>query len=435
MPLIYCINTEAWIIKKEKTMYSGGNSCFFNSVHQMMFHIVEFREFLIFNKRFFDNDIILNLINLFEKLKTISINPATYLHNMTLNEYYTAIQKKFFMDPVDESIKRFRSDPKLTIAEVQKNIANVIRNKETTTSQRDPTELYVKYINFLMEQLTKKLLIYSDQTDSVNFYYLNLKLNIPIFNHFRQEVIIECPINDKNKKNFKNISYEDAYNVALVDPTNTNPINLNIIIPDEIVEYMCPSDNKPSKNEKVIRKSYIIPNNYFIISIKRFFGVEKLMNPINIDLNNPVYLEDINKNKYQLIGTICHRGSQFSGHVWYHHLYDNQWYIYNDGAHSVGIPSTSSMYVLLFRKITLPTNHINIYSLNYYNKLILDNMIFYQFNHLRDNNSKIKEYILILLFYTDIISNKKYTEWNDLILNVIIEYKQRINELISYIVN
>ena len=176
MPLIYCINTETAIFKKSQTMYSGGNSCFFNSVHQMMFHMVEFREFLIFNKRFFDNNIILNLINLFEKLKTISITPTTDLHNMTLNQYYSAIQKKLFMDPADKSIEDNRLNTKLTSIERAKNIEEIEKNKETTTSQRDAQELYVKYINFLMENLNKKLLIYSDETDQVNEYYFNLKL-------------------------------------------------------------------------------------------------------------------------------------------------------------------------------------------------------------------------------------------------------------------
>jgi hypothetical protein len=433
MPLVTCINKETWIIKRDKTMYSGGNSCFFNSVHQMIFHIVEFREFLIFNKQFFDDNIILNLINLFEKLKTICITPTTFLHNMTLNQYYTAIQKKFFMDPVDKAIATFNSNQKLTATERAKKIADVIGNKETTTSQRDPTELYNKYVNFLLEELTKKLLIYSDQTDKVNMYYFYLKLNIPILNHFRQESITECPIDDQNKENFPFIIYENTYDITLIDPTNTDPININIIIPDEIIEYRCPSGNTQDPNINVTRKLYNIPNNYFIISIKRFFGEIKLENPININLNQPVYLEDINKNKYQLIGTICHAGSQFGGHVWYHHLYDNIWNTYDDSSHSIGIPNTKNMYVLLFRKITLPTNHINIYSLNYYNKLILDNMILYQFDHINDRFKKIKEYILILSFYTDIINNKKYTEFNDLILNCILEYKQRINKLIAII--
>lgn len=433
MPLIYCINTETAIFKKSQTMYSGSNSCFFNSVHQMMFHMVEFREFLIFNKKFFDNDIILNLISLFEKLHTISINPSTDLHNMTLNEYYTAIQKKLFMDPADKSINDNRLNTKLTPIERNKNIADIERNKETTTSQRDPTELYVKYINFIMENLNKKLLIYSDETDQVNEYYFNLKLNIPIFNHFRQITTTECPISDQHKENFQKVTYENTYDIGLYDPTNTDPINLNIIIPDETIEYRCPSGEKPDSNINVSRKLYNIPNNYFIISIKRFFNRIKLENPININLSQPVYLEDIKKNKYQLIGTICHSGSQFGGHIWYHHLYDNIWYTYNDSSHRDQIPNTQNMYVLLFRKITLPTNKINIYSLNYYNKLILDNMILYQFDHINDRYKKIKEYILILRFYTDIINNKKYTEFNDLILNVILEYKQRINKLITII--
>jgi hypothetical protein len=414
-------------------MYSGGNSCFFNSVHQMMFHIVEFREFLIFNKKFFDNEIILNLISLFQKLKTTSVYPSTDLHNMTLDDYYTAIQKKFFMDPVDESISIFRSDSRLSLAEKNKKIADVLKNKETTTSQRDPTELYNKYVNFLMEELTKKLLIYSDHTYRVNMYYFNLILNIPIFNHFRQETITECPLTDQHKINQPCVIYENTYDITLIDPTNTDPININIIIPDETIEYRCPTGDKPNPNINVTRKLHNIPNNYFIISIKRFFGTNKLENPININLSEPVYLEDINKNKYQLIGTICHSGSQFGGHVWYHHLYNNKWHTYNDSYYSVGIPSTPNMYLLLFRKITLPTNHINIYSLNYYNKLILDNMILYQFNHINDQSNKIKEYILILRFYTDIISNKKYTDFYDLILNVILEYKQRINKLIAII--
>ena len=288
MPLVTCINTETWIVKKDKTMYSGGNSCFFNSVHQMIFHIVEFREFLIFNKQFFDDNIILNLINLFEKLKTISITPTTYLHNMTLNQYYTAIQKKFFMDPVDKAIAAFNSNIKLTPAERAKNIADVIRNKETTTSQRDAQELYVKYINFILEELTKKLLIYSDQKDAVNMYYFYLKLNIPIFNHFRQESIKECPIDDQNKENFPNIIYENTFDITLIDPTNTAPINLNIIIPDETVEYRCPSGDKPDPNINVnlIDELGRTPLHHAITHGKNLDIIRLLLAHPNIDLNN-----------------------------------------------------------------------------------------------------------------------------------------------------
>ena len=45
----------------------SGTSCFFNSINQMLYHIPEFREFIILHEFLFeDNKEIINLIKLFK---------------------------------------------------------------------------------------------------------------------------------------------------------------------------------------------------------------------------------------------------------------------------------------------------------------------------------------------------------------------------------
>ena len=78
-----------------------GNSCFFNSTNQMLVHIVEFREFMIFNKNVFSsNQILYSLAGLFEKIKRGKVEQTDELvPGITLDNFYNLVQIALKGDP------------------------------------------------------------------------------------------------------------------------------------------------------------------------------------------------------------------------------------------------------------------------------------------------------------------------------------------------
>ena len=107
-----------------KGIENCGNSCFFNSVNQMIFHIPELREFMIRNEKLFeiasdkskksdpdsehDYDILLKLIGLFKKIKENKNTTEKIIENtkikgdITLTDLYITIQNEYFHEDINE---------------------------------------------------------------------------------------------------------------------------------------------------------------------------------------------------------------------------------------------------------------------------------------------------------------------------------------------
>ena len=74
-----------------------GVSCFFNSINQMLFHMVEFREFMIQIKdTLSSNQILYALAGLFEKMKRGKVVKTTdvIVPGVTLNNFYGLVDDR-----------------------------------------------------------------------------------------------------------------------------------------------------------------------------------------------------------------------------------------------------------------------------------------------------------------------------------------------------
>ena len=190
-----------------------GSSCFFNSTNQMLFHIVEFREFLINHKYLFENNmIILSLINLFETMKNgniIKSNDIIDKKTKKLVDFYYDIQQFYFDNP-------------------------------RAGSQEDAGELLRYYLNgkssykYCINQTINEadILINKNESSSnnkleFNDYFYKYNINLPIYDF----------ISIKNKsfkcKNGQDIKIYDETNEFLnyinIDYDQNIPIDINTI--------------------------------------------------------------------------------------------------------------------------------------------------------------------------------------------------------------
>ena len=111
MELEYHNISLANINAESKNLTNDRNCCFFSAVTHFLFYIVELREFLIENKHKFENNILLNLITLFELLKNPGTPPkvenTTMLHDKSIYDLYSSIQQELF---IKESITPSRAN-------------------------------------------------------------------------------------------------------------------------------------------------------------------------------------------------------------------------------------------------------------------------------------------------------------------------------------
>jgi len=165
-----------------------GNSCFFNSTIQLLFHIPELREFLIINQSNIDNIYLKNLIKIFElSSKNQVINRDTQLYNQTLKDFYNSIQELFFMDPVqrayDNAILEIKSNTKLSSAEIErirtKAETNLRENLLHNSAQRDANELLRKFLNLITEEIIAKLYIFNDFPNFTKQLLIDLNILLP----------------------------------------------------------------------------------------------------------------------------------------------------------------------------------------------------------------------------------------------------------------
>jgi ubiquitin C-terminal hydrolase len=448
-----------------------GSSCFFNSAIQLLFHIPELREFLIINQDHFNSLFLKNLIRIFELCcDNQVITRTTQLYNQNLGDFYRSVQQHFFMDPaqraydlalfeieydtrseaekvrifndpINKKEDRFKSRSEferkralLTPAELAINRQNAVNNLRTNllhnTAQRDASELLIKLLDLIQEEIINNLYIFKD----VNFtkqLLIDLKIFLPFTDLLIQKSeytkCLDNPIDKKNYHKEYNYGLIIASSIQGVDTSgnlvyNNFDINLNDI--RRISEFSRSDPNNaeackwdysttPRREIPTINTEYFTETElrkYFLISLNRFDIGNKLNNPVNnMNLNDDYCILDRYNNEYKLIGSICHHGSRDSGHYWYIHKYDN-WKVYNDSSpiqHNTYINNpwtdtaqpTSDLYTLLFKRVKFETC-IPLYNIPRINKIILNNLSMYNLNI---DIEFISIYLQLLTYY----SNKK----------------------------
>lgn len=142
-----------------------GNSCFMNSVNQMLFHIPELREFMIQNEGLFeiaskkykrsdpdsehDYDLLLKLIGLFKKIKenTEEITRYTKIRgDTTLTDLYITVQNEYFNEDINKRLEDFddKNDP------IIEHITKLKEEYEkATTTQKRKDEIKAEMITII----------------------------------------------------------------------------------------------------------------------------------------------------------------------------------------------------------------------------------------------------------------------------------------------
>jgi ubiquitin C-terminal hydrolase len=429
----------------------SGTSCFFNSINQMLYHIPEFREFIILHEFLFEgNKEIINLIKLF-KLMNEKNNPKLFIEKKELNEYYLDIQEKYYF--------------------------------ERTCNQQDAPELINKYFsgippsedknNINISLNTNKELIINNLSNNItnsdiNFFYNKFNINFPIYNFIiRNKETIICTNN-----NIINIQYtSELFYIIKFNNDTINTIDI-INIKENISNYAdCEITSK-----KAIRENILYLNKYFIIRLNREYTKlnkedkeiksktdkddnliiinddksefylntlskeEKDKYEITSDMSyHEINIPDINNysindsfgNKYLLIGTVCKSGPPAGGHWWYHHKINDIWYKFNDAIVTVNSePDKKHIILLLFRKAGENYDVPNYENFKKLNEEILQKVKIYENKEVISEKDNIHEYIKILSKSSSLINNNQFTDYKSDLLEINQEYIKKIKLLL-----
>jgi hypothetical protein len=505
MELEYHDISHANINAESKNLTNERSCCFFSAVTHFLFYIVELREFLIENKDKFQNNILLNLIALFELLKNPGtqekVAPQTGLYDKDIYGLYTSIQEELFINRYQQTYENAISNIEREQAKwnaetvhttTEPNWALKRQDASTTLAtenqggfQRDAEELLNQLFNLLDLEISKCLLIPNESTiqkTPIKYLIKELCLDIPFYDlYHKSENYVICN-DDPDPVNPKHLFHKSAYEILKFfsiyeqhdkeiietggkpttprDPSIT--YNINLLDKRDIAQRA--SDNfgvckyeLDKITEKTIPNTTFIDNfifdKYIIINIKRFIVTRKLEEPHDILLShlsngvigiNKNIILDRSNNRYKLVGAICHRGDLNDGHYWYKklnnttNLFDNYDDTFPNELHPQKIERNvpldpTEVTVLLFRKIDEPYR-IPYLDENKINKVILTNLKLYKLPETMNDFDKIKEYINLLVFYTNIYNSNYYLQFHELLCDVYdhlccqIEYLLKTND-------
>lgn len=260
-----------------------GNTCFFNSILQLLIQCTILNKLLLLNT--FDGDLILyykEFINLYNNNTNYSFSPN--------------------------------------------NIVNYVSNKLNRIgySQDDADQ----YLNYIIDTLLSETKDYLEKNNlGKTIIHKNYSLNKIIDNLFTIKIKknIICP-----KCNYISESDDNINNLYL---SLNNRSEISELIDEYLQEEYLDEENKYkcdkcSKyvNAKIERKINILPK-YLIITLKRY-------NNLNQKINKHVNMEEeiiLYSKKYSLRGIVYHSGSTGGGHYVYYGK-KSRWCVYNDNS-------------------------------------------------------------------------------------------------------
>jgi hypothetical protein len=405
-----------------------GNSCFFNSVNQMLFHIPELRHFLINNKSKFSDPYLVVFIELLNKMLTtrqIILRTDIICNNKILNEFYCDTQEKIFR--ILEDIQQDAGEYLMFMLNLFNEHFYYNNNNIIIPKIRTPINNLGK--SYVLDQYSN---IYSFAS-SFDFFY-----------HCKLETKTYCK-NDKNKiSNEKTeIDYTPFFNLDDTKKTilgnnnyiyEVNQLNLELEKQSDIYNQYQPCEDNSIDTFK--KYNYFPSNNKYLflninITEENVTKTSVTINGTQIIQSNLNKLPNFNfKGKnYELIGTIIHSGRLGGGHYWYNHKINNQWYTFNDSRVSSGFEYTAriengvicysdNIRILLFREIGKTYNYLK-YDYDIINKHILNNVKNTFLTNVNDVNY-LDINIKILADFTYYLNkNKKYVvELTQLITNL-----------------
>jgi ubiquitin C-terminal hydrolase len=267
-----------------------GNTCFFNSILQLLYQCTVLNKFIINN-------------NIEREITT----------------YYCDFLKSYI-----NSTNSFSPN----------NIINYVGNKlNRQGSQQEDAEQYLNYIiDTLIDEIKDWLLTNNIQNQLIN-PNKTITYNELINNIFQIQInkTIECK--SCNHKSITNDSINKLYlSIDLNDPDLSINKLINKYLHEEIDisnGYRCDICKIPV-NALIYRTILRLPK-YLIIVLKRYNNQNI---KINKEINMPFEYIFLNK-KYQLRGFVYHSGSTHGGHYIYYgnrsiNSSNDEWYLYND---------------------------------------------------------------------------------------------------------
>lgn len=322
----------------------ANNCCFFDAVSWLLFDIVEFREFIIKHEfLFFGNQPIIDLINLFKKMKQNSGGVVRLsdpiIGNRTRNDFYLWVQRTIFI-PNDP-------DP------------NNISGNNHDGSQRDAHELIIAINNLFSEHIENMLDLKNKfknkEIDDIYFYIkLNESRALPLSNIISKYIYLDHIKCTKKVFNFKkNITPYDFIDIAEPDISKQYSFNFDTNL-EILSNTNSVNDCRPEDTEKYMFNIFL--GNYIIVRLNRLFwhnrmpyndqrGIENFSDNFEIKYKSQIYT---------LTGCIVKSGGPGGGHYWYYGKHNNNWYRYDDmgsiQANVSPVGEQGMISILCFRK-------------------------------------------------------------------------------------
>jgi ubiquitin carboxyl-terminal hydrolase 36/42 len=265
-----------------------GNTCFFNSVLQLLYQCTIFNKLILSNN--FEGKLLTHYIDFLKSYSGSGSGSGYFSPNSIVNNVSKTLGRRGYQQEdaeqylnyiVDCLIDELKEDIKT------KSIGNLLISNKTISLDNLVSNLFT--IKIKKNIKCTKCSYTSESSDDVNKFYLS--------------------INNAN--------------------LNTNDLLSNYLFEtlDESSGYKC--EKCKTIVEANICREIIKSPKYLIITLKRY-------NNSNSKLNTEVNMNDIiglNNKTYYLRGIISHSGSTVGGHyVYYGKKNDNKWYYYNDSS-------------------------------------------------------------------------------------------------------
>lgn len=251
-----------------------GNTCFFNSILQLLYQCSVLNKFII------ANNINGNMINIY-------------------TNFLESYKSSLIFSP--------------------EKIINYVSNKLKINGQEDADEYFTYILDNILEEINKWILENNLNNNIIENKSITVSNLINNLFTIEDQKIITC-LNCNYESKTKEINYK-----FILSLNNNNDIIelLNEYYKPEKIIYKC--DNCKLDNNAICLKRALHLPKYLIILLKRY---NQFNNKINNKIDMPLNFKYNNKN-YVLRGIICHMGSTNGGHYIYFGKKEN-WILYND---------------------------------------------------------------------------------------------------------